>query len=178
MRDGKKLFASLDDVYMVSQTRASCRCFDYRRRGVDGTRAHQFASGQDAGVGTGAEWYPPALKRSPEQPEWFKPDAIVWRGDEEFPVHSARGSSARGIHWSHRFRGWAHLGGKTRQHEVLFSTDLGGPGRPLLAQTTFGSLLLLLLARRLLAQSTFGPVDFWLRPFLANIQTFWMVTEK
>ena len=39
---------------------------------------------------------------------------------------------------------------------------------PLQAQTTFGPPLSPLLARRLLAQSTFGAVDFWPRPLLAR----------
>ena len=77
-----------------------------------------------------------------------KPDAIVWRGDEEFPL-AQQGIRVLGASIGRTEFVVAHLEGKTREHEVLFQ-------RILAVKDTQACWLLLLMCAS-------SRANFWLR---------------
>ena len=134
----EKLFAFLDDVYLVC---TPGRVADVLTAVGEELMAHAHIS---LHLGKTQVWnrsgvVPASIEAISRAARLVKPDAIVWRGDAELPL-TQQGIRVLGAPIGRTEFVVAHLEGKTREHEVLFR-------RILAVQDTQACWLLLLHCR-------------------------------
>ena len=147
LRDGEKLFAFLDDVCLVC---SPGRVADVLKIIEEELMAHANIS---LHLGKTQVWnrsgvVPASIEEISRAARLVKPDAIVWRGDEELPL-AQQGIRVLGAPNGRTEFVVAHLEGKTRGHEFLFQ-------RILAVKDTQACWLLLLMCASTRA-------NFWLR---------------